>query len=61
MMTLLEKTRALARAYNGNVVKLCRELGVTTRWFYTFLSSDNHDYGIKKVQRLYDLLTKEEA
>lgn len=60
-MNLLQKTRALARVYDGNITELCKAIGVTPRWFYHFINEEERDYGVKKVQALWDAMNRDKA
>lgn len=54
--TLLEKTLSLARSADEPVTKICREAGITTRWYYLLLDGDIRDPGVRRIQRLHDYL-----
>ena len=54
--TLLEKTLVLAGRVTVSVVRLCRDAGVTTRWYYKFINGEIKDPSVNKVQRLHDCL-----
>ena len=50
--TLLESTLELAVNYDGNVTNLCKEVGVTPRWFYKLIAGDIKNPGVLHIQRL---------
>lgn len=51
-MDLLQETKALARRTEIPVTAICREIGVSTRWYYKFLDGQIKDPSIRRVQRL---------
>ena len=59
-MTLLTKTRLLAKNH-PSITKLSAESGLSREWIYLFIRDESRDYGVKKVQRLYEALIKDDA
>ena len=60
-MSLKDETIELANKYEGNISRLCADIGVTRKWFYDFRDGKYDDPGTKRVQNLYDYLTLNKA
>lgn len=56
MADLLTETLAMARHSKLPMVRICREIGVTTRWFQNVVSGDTPDPSVRRIQRLHDYL-----
>ena len=55
---LLKETLRLMNATQRPVNEVCRKVGVTPRWYYMLLSGEIHDPGVRKIQRLHEVLTE---
>ena len=60
MTDLLSETLDLARRTQLPVAKICREIGVTPRWFHKVLSGETPDPSVRRIQRLHDYLRANE-
>lgn len=58
-MDLMTKTLELARRSDLPKDDICREIGVTRRWYDKVLCGQIQDPSVRRIQRLYDLLTKD--
>ena len=58
-MNLLEATLALARKTKRPSKDICREIGVTLRWYQMVLAGEIREPSVVKIQRLHDLLVDE--
>lgn len=58
MADLLTETLAMARHSKLPMVRICREIGVTTRWFQNVVSGDTPDPSVRRIQRLHDYLVR---
>ena len=54
-MSLLEETLSLMAENRRPVAEVCADAGVSVRWWYE-LREGKKDPGIRKVQRLHDVL-----
>lgn len=59
-MNLLKETRNLLSTSKLTVQDLARKTRLKVRWLHRFKNDDFDDYGVKKVQKVYDVLKKEE-
>jgi len=54
--SLLDKTLELARASDGSIRQICRDIRVSTEWYHKLMAGKIHDPGVRRVQRLHDYL-----
>jgi hypothetical protein len=47
-----------ARAFNGCVTDLCKEVGVSSRWFYGFKRGEYKMSRVDRIQRLNDAIDR---
>lgn len=59
-MNLLKETRNLLSASKLTVQDLAKKTRLKVRWLHRFKNDDFDDYGVKKVQKVHDVLKKEE-
>jgi len=59
-MNLLKDTRNLLSATKLTVQQLARKTRLKVRWLHRFKNDDFEDYGVKKVQKVHDVLKKDE-
>lgn len=57
-MDLLETTIALARKSRLDRAEICREIGVTVRWYQKVLAGQIPEPSVVKIQRLHDYLVE---
>jgi len=55
---LLDAVMALAPSYKGTIQELCDNAQVERDWYNKLRQGRISDPGVKKIQRLYDELTK---
>lgn len=55
-MDLLSETLRLLRETSVPYSKIAKEAKVSLRWLYRFADEDFEDYGILRVQRVYEVL-----
>lgn len=55
-MGLKERTQQLVEEVPHNVRQLCRDTGLTERWYYAFKASQTPNPGVDHVQTLHDYL-----
>ena len=56
--TLLQKTLDLVRETDVNIAQMCRELGISKRWYFRFRDGDYSDPGVNRIEALHDYLVK---
>jgi len=59
--SLLDQALKLAQSTKMPVAEICREIGVTTRWYYMLLNDEIKDPSVNKIQRLHDFLAEKNA
>lgn len=58
MADLLTETLSMASQTKLPVVHICREIGVTTRWYGKVLAGVIPDPSVRRIQRLHDYLVQ---
>ncbi|MCU7917093.1 MAG: hypothetical protein KZQ95_01890 [Candidatus Thiodiazotropha sp. (ex Epidulcina cf. delphinae)] len=54
--SFLDQTKQLLMETDVPIKKICKDAGLSTRWYYRFISGDIKDPGVQRIQRLHDYL-----
>ena len=58
IMKLEKETRKILKSDKRKPEAISKASGVDMRWIYRFRNNDSDDYGIRRVQKLFNFLSK---